>query len=60
MNENIKTLLGIDHPVLATVSKYFFDMDGGKKIRPVMVLLMRVCSRTGLSMAKVEECVPTA
>lgn len=37
---NIKNLLGSDHPVLETVAKYFFDQEGGKKMRPALVLLM--------------------
>jgi hexaprenyl-diphosphate synthase len=40
INTSIKALLGVDHPVLATVAKYFFDFDGGKKVRPALVLLM--------------------
>ncbi len=40
ITDGIKTLLISDHPVLATVAKYFFDNDGGKKVRPVMVLLV--------------------
>ena len=40
INGNIKSILGIDHPVLSTVAKYFFDWEGGKKIRPALVLLM--------------------
>ena len=38
LSGGIKDLLGSDHPVLASCAKYFFEMDGGKKIRPVMVL----------------------
>jgi geranylgeranyl pyrophosphate synthase len=34
----IKELLGSDHPVLESCAKYFFELDGGKKIRPTMVL----------------------
>ena len=34
----VKELLGSDHPVLESCAKYFFDTDGGKKIRPTMVL----------------------
>ena len=34
----IKELLGSDHPVLESCAKYFFEIDGGKKIRPTMVL----------------------
>jgi geranylgeranyl pyrophosphate synthase len=45
LNGSIKDLLGSDHPVLATVAQYFFDVEGGKKIRPAMVLLMsRACN----------------
>lgn len=40
LSTNIKRILGVDHPVLSTVAKYFFDHDGGKKIRPAMVFLM--------------------
>ncbi|KAI9915413.1 hypothetical protein PsorP6_007380 [Peronosclerospora sorghi] len=40
VTESIKRLLGSDHPVLAAVARYFFDQDGGKKMRPTMVLLM--------------------
>eukprot|EP00599_Poterioochromonas_sp_BG-1_P017712 CAMPEP_0173166424 /NCGR_PEP_ID=MMETSP1105-20130129/21999_1 /TAXON_ID=2985 /ORGANISM="Ochromonas sp., Strain BG-1" /LENGTH=426 /DNA_ID=CAMNT_0014087651 /DNA_START=104 /DNA_END=1385 /DNA_ORIENTATION=- len=38
LSGGIKELLGSDHPVLASCAKYFFDNDGGKKIRPSMVL----------------------
>ena len=37
---NIKVLLGNDYPVLERVAKYFFDHDGGKKVRPALVLLV--------------------
>ena len=40
MTESIKQILGTDHPVLSTVAKYFFEQDGGKKVRPTMVLLI--------------------
>ena len=40
MSDTIKDLLGVDHPVLGSVAKYFFDHDGGKKVRPTMVMLM--------------------
>jgi len=40
LSENIKQLLGSDHPVLSTVARYFFEQDGGKKMRPTLVLLM--------------------
>jgi geranylgeranyl pyrophosphate synthase len=38
LSDGIKELLGSDHPVLESCAKYFFDSDGGKKIRPTMVL----------------------
>ncbi len=40
LSAGIKALLGSDHPVLEACAKYFFEMDGGKKIRPTMVLLV--------------------
>lgn len=40
LNRNIQDLLGSDHPVLETVAQYFFTQEGGKKVRPAMVLLM--------------------
>lgn len=40
LSGGIKELLGSDHPVLESCAKYFFDSDGGKKIRPTMVLAM--------------------
>jgi len=36
----LQSLLGSDHPVLEACAKYFFELDGGKKIRPTMVLLI--------------------
>jgi geranylgeranyl pyrophosphate synthase len=38
LSNGIKDLLGSDHPVLESCAKYFFEIDGGKKIRPTMVL----------------------
>lgn len=38
LSGGIKDLLGSDHPVLESCAKYFFETDGGKKIRPSMVL----------------------
>lgn len=40
ISSGIKELLGSDHPVLESCARYFFDNDGGKKIRPTMVLNM--------------------
>lgn len=50
MGTSIQELLGVDHPVLHTVSSYLFQRDGGKKVRPTMVLLMSGAIRdTGVS-----------
>lgn len=38
LSAGIRQLLGSNHPVLESCAKYFFEMDGGKKIRPAMVL----------------------
>jgi len=38
LSGGIRELLGSDHPVLESCAKYFFNVDGGKKIRPTMVL----------------------
>jgi len=42
LSQTIKQdLLGTDHPVLNQAASYFFDAaDGGKKVRPMMVLLL--------------------
>ncbi|CAI5719387.1 unnamed protein product [Peronospora destructor] len=40
VTDSIKRILGSDHPVLTAVARYFFEHDGGKKVRPAMVLLM--------------------
>ncbi|KAL4156761.1 hypothetical protein PRNP1_005787 [Phytophthora ramorum] len=40
VTHSIKRILGSDHPVLAAVARYFFEHDGGKKVRPTMVLLL--------------------
>lgn len=40
INGSIKKILGLDHPVLSAVAKYFFEHDGGKKVRPTMILLI--------------------
>ncbi|CAM9337252.1 unnamed protein product, partial [Phaeothamnion confervicola] len=37
LSDGIKALLGTDHPVLSAAAKYFFEIDGGKKVRPTMV-----------------------
>jgi hypothetical protein len=29
LNSSIKSILGVDHPVLEKVASYFFDLDGG-------------------------------
>jgi len=42
LSESIREdLLGTDHPVLNQAAAYFFgDADGGKKVRPLMVMLL--------------------
>lgn len=43
LSESIRTdLIGSDHPVLSKAASYFFEegQDGGKKVRPMMVLLL--------------------
>lgn len=40
VTDSIKRILGSDHPVLSKVARYFFEHDGGKKVRPTMVLLV--------------------
>ncbi|KAG0334606.1 coq1 putative hexaprenyl diphosphate synthase [Podila horticola] len=39
LKNNIRNLLGTGHPMLDTVSKYYFQADG-KHIRPVIILLI--------------------
>lgn len=43
LSDGIKSLIGTDHPVLNAAAKYFFELDGGKKIRPTMVRAL-LCS----------------
>lgn len=40
ITDSIKRILTSDHPVLSAVARYFFEHDGGKKVRPTMVLLI--------------------
>ncbi|CAM9260835.1 unnamed protein product [Ectocarpus sp. 12 AP-2014] len=40
LSDGIKSLIGTEHAVLNAAAKYFFELDGGKKIRPTMVILM--------------------
>ncbi|CAM9914246.1 unnamed protein product, partial [Chrysoparadoxa australica] len=50
LSDGIKALLGSDHPVLESAAKYFFEVDGGKKVRPTMVLLMsHACNADALA-----------
>ncbi|TMW67344.1 hypothetical protein Poli38472_012460 [Pythium oligandrum] len=44
VTESIKRILGSDHPVLSAVARYFFEHDGGKKVRPTMVLLVSMAA----------------
>lgn len=54
LTENVKGILGSKHQVLETVAQYFFEMDSGKKMRPVIVLLVSAavnshCKAAGLT-----------
>ena len=40
VTDSIKRIVGSDHPVLTAVARYFFEHDGGKKVRPTMILLV--------------------
>lgn len=40
LSEGIRSLLGEKHPIIEKCAKYFFELDGGKKLRPTMVLLI--------------------
>ncbi|KAJ3077310.1 coq1 putative hexaprenyl diphosphate synthase [Podochytrium sp. JEL0797] len=42
--QNIRGLLGSDHPVLKSVASYYFMGTGGKHIRPMLVLLVAQAS----------------
>eukprot|EP01038_Epipyxis_sp_PR26KG_P012172 gene12172-16300_t len=61
LSGGIKELLGSEHPVLESCAKYFFDHDGGKKIRPTMVLAVSYAlngqqlSNTNINDKKLEE-----
>jgi solanesyl diphosphate synthase len=46
LSEGIRGLLGSDHPVLELCARYFFESgrDGGKKVRPTMVLLLSLAT----------------
>ena len=40
LTSNIRMLLGSGHPTLAKVAKYYISSEGGKHIRPLIVLLV--------------------
>ncbi|KAJ3103482.1 hypothetical protein HDU97_010065 [Phlyctochytrium planicorne] len=44
LTDNIRKLLGAGHPVLTTISNYYFQAKG-KHIRPVLVLLISLATR---------------
>ncbi|KAF9133094.1 coq1 putative hexaprenyl diphosphate synthase [Mortierella sp. 14UC] len=54
LKNNIRNLLGSGHPMLDTVSKYYFQADG-KHIRPLIILL--VAQATSLAPKKVHVSV---
>jgi geranylgeranyl pyrophosphate synthase len=39
MADNLKGLVGSDHPVLRKIAAYFFDIEG-KRIRPTILFLV--------------------
>ncbi|KAJ3304119.1 coq1 putative hexaprenyl diphosphate synthase [Kappamyces sp. JEL0829] len=54
LKESIRRLLGSGHPILETVSTYYFNSSGGKNIRPLLVLLM---SKATASLSRPPELV---
>lgn len=40
LRKNVQSLLGSGHPALDTIAKYYFQGEGGKHVRPMIVLLM--------------------
>lgn len=55
LTDTIRTdLLGSEHPVLYKVASYFFEkgQDGGKKVRPMMVLLLSRALAKGVGTCK--------
>lgn len=59
LSDGIRSLIGTDHPVLNAAAKYFFELDGGKKIRPTMVTnTARLCKLLGaLCCLRWAECI---
>lgn len=41
LSDGIKSLIGTEHAVLNAAAKYFFELDGGKKIRPTMASIYK-------------------
>jgi len=39
LNKNIRSIIATQHPVLAAIAQYYFDLKG-KRIRPVVILLL--------------------
>ena len=64
---NIRMLLGSAHPTLAKVAKYYISSEGGKHIRPLIVLLVSKAlsynrsscsSRTALDLHRTNQDIP--
>lgn len=55
LSGGIKELLGSDHPVLESCAKYFFEVDGGKKIRSTMVLAVSYALRSSSNNIQIDE-----
>ncbi len=59
LTQNIKRMLGSGHPVLTTISSYYFSASG-KHIRPLLVLLMSQATNKPLAVPKntlVDQCL---
>jgi hexaprenyl-diphosphate synthase len=48
LTENIRKLLGSSHPVLNTISAYYFSKNG-KHVRPLIVLLMSLATKQSIN-----------
>lgn len=59
LNASVRALLGVDHPVLETVARYFFNWEGGKKVRPALVLLMAHAVNAHVAAAAGEAYMPS-
>lgn len=54
MTDNIRKLLGSGHPVLETVSNYYFSKQG-KHVRPLLVLLVSLATTKQLKTQEIDK-----